>query len=370
MNLREDLRHWKTLVAFLVLCILAYRTGYADSVAPPPRVLLSPSLTPQADAEPEDSSRQHADAVDSRTPHGTGPLTLQQPQPVPSAKGISRVHVASHGCLGEHDALISTNGSRIEFYPYAPPYRFDHLLIHYADGDEVWGQPSYTSVDCPDSNRCQRAIFRLNPVWQACVPTGHLYEVRALDNRPVLLSSVLQVIDLTTGLSVNANLTILPVEAIPTDGILALELGELAEESGSFKETQHFIDIAAKSLEGTKDVRVRTDIEGSLRVASGNMQRDLGNYLQAFKYYSEAVQQYRSVQDHKNAADTLNKIAEAYRQLGDYPASVQWYDYSLQESQGAGDIDAQLTALLRLNFLSAQVGDLAAQAKYKNKVSD
>ena len=64
---------------------------------------------------------------------------------------------------------------------------------------------------------------------------------------------------------------------------------------------------------------------------------------------------------------TLNKIAEAYRQIGDYRASAQWYDYSLEESRRAGDVDAQMTALLRLYYLAAQIGDQSALAKYEQQ---
>ncbi len=317
---------------------------------------------------PENTNlRQRPDHTAAATPYETAPSTSQQPQAGRSPQSDFRSHVPARGCWNEHDVFVTPNGIRIEFYPHAYPYRFDHLLIHYANGDEIWGQPTYTSPDCPDSNRCQRASLRLNPTWRACVPSGHLYEIHTLDGRPVLMSSLFQVIDPATKLSVNLPLALAQAGNIPTNGVLALGLAELSEEAGAFEEAQRYIDVASRSLEGAPDPHLRTKIEGDLYVARGNLQRDLGSYAPAFEFYGRAVEKYRAVEDHKNAAATLNKIGEVYRQIGDYRASAQWYDYSLQESRQAGDVDVQMTALLRLYYLAAQIGDLSALAKYEQQ---
>jgi hypothetical protein len=123
------------------------------------------------------------------------PVQQQNPVAAPAAPRITLSHGPGHGCGSEHDSLNFPNGNHINFHPYAPPYRFDHLVIHYENGDSIWGKPSYNSTDCPDSSTCQRATFILNPTWNKCVPNGHLYEVVTLDGRPVLDSSLLQVID-------------------------------------------------------------------------------------------------------------------------------------------------------------------------------
>ncbi len=310
-----------------------------------------------ANAAPDQSQNTGQQISDlQQRPNATGPIITK----------YKTVHMPARGCWDEHDAFVSANGNRIEFYPRAYPYRFDHLLIHFANGDEIWGQPTYTSPDCPDSNRCQRAHLRLNPTWQACVPSGHLYEIRSLDDRAVLMSSHFQVIDSATKLSIDLNWALLAGK-IPTDGVLAIGLAELSEEAGDFEEAQRYIDVASRSLASVPDPHLRTEIAGDLYAARGNLQRDLGSYSQAFEYYGRAIEKYRSVEDHKTAAATLNKIAEAYRQIGDDRAATQWYDYSLEESRQARDIDAQMTALLRLYYLAAQIGDTSAQAKYEHQ---
>ena len=367
---RSLVRYRTTFGALLALFFLASCTIGANRRATSDR----PQQRSFASVDPENGVQQSAELQQRHDPTGsvtsqyeTGTSTLQAPQPAPSPQSGPRIHMAARGCWSEHDAFIFPNGNRIEFYPYAPPYRFDHLLIHFANGDEIWGQPRYASPDCPNSNRCQSASLRLNPAWQACVPSGHLYEIRTLDGRPVLMSSLFQVTDTATKLSVNLNLALAQAGNIPTNGLLALGLAELAEEAGAFEEAQRFIDVASRSLEGAADARLRTEIEANLDVASGNLRRDLGNYAQAFSFYGQAVEKYRSVEDHKNAAGTLIKIAEIYRQVGDFRAAAQWYDYSLQESQQAGDDDAQMTDLLRLYYVTGQIGDLSAQAKYEHQ---
>lgn len=126
---------------------------------------------------------------------GCAPVQQQQTQTGSPAPRVHVSHSPGQGCEGEHDAVEFSNGNYINFYPQAAPYRFDHLVLHYKNGDAIWGKPSYGSPDCLDSPRCQRATFISNPTWQKCAPQGHLLEVLTLDGRPVLNSSLLQVTD-------------------------------------------------------------------------------------------------------------------------------------------------------------------------------
>ncbi len=144
-------------------------------------------------------------------------------------------------------------------------------------------------------------------------------------------------------------------------------LGELAETSGDFAAAQSYLDDASRSLAEFTNARLRTQIEGGILTERGNIERDLGNYAHAFSFYTQAVEVYRSIADHKNAGLTLAKVAEIYRQIGDFRASAQWYDYALMESRQAGDDDAQTTDLLRLYYVAGQIGDLSAQANYERQ---
>lgn len=144
-------------------------------------------------------------------------------------------------------------------------------------------------------------------------------------------------------------------------------LGQVAETSGDFGTAQKYLDAASRSLGEFSNPRLRRQIEGSILLERGNIDRDLGDYTQAFAFYTQAVEAYRSIGDHKNAGMTLTKVAEVYRQIGDFPASAQWYDYSLQESRQAGDVDAQMTDLLRLYYVAGQIGDQSAQARYEQQ---
>lgn len=144
-------------------------------------------------------------------------------------------------------------------------------------------------------------------------------------------------------------------------------LGQLAETSGDFATAQNYLDAATRSLDQFTDAQQRRQTEAGILLERGNIERDRGNYLQAFDFYTQAIEAYRSVGNHNEAGATLAKVAEVYRQIGDYRASVQWYDYSLQESQQAADVDAQMTALLRLYYLAAQIGDRSAVVKYEQQ---
>ncbi len=144
-------------------------------------------------------------------------------------------------------------------------------------------------------------------------------------------------------------------------------LGQLAETSGDFAGAQHYLDAATRSLGQFADANLRRQTEASILLERGNIERDRGNYAPAFDFYTRAIEGYRSIGNRKEAGATLAKVAEVYRQIGDYQASAQWYDYSLQESQRAGDVDAQMTALLRLDYLAAQIEDRSALAKYEQE---
>jgi hypothetical protein len=104
-------------------------------------------------------------------------------------------HYAAVGCKGEHDT-ITLPGGHINAYPASPPNaQPEHIVLHYDNGTTIWGKPSYGSPDCTNYMTCRRATFILNPAWSQCSPQGHLYEVATLDGKPVLDSSLLQVID-------------------------------------------------------------------------------------------------------------------------------------------------------------------------------
>jgi CHAT domain-containing protein/tetratricopeptide (TPR) repeat protein len=145
-------------------------------------------------------------------------------------------------------------------------------------------------------------------------------------------------------------------------------LGQLAETSGDFATAQKYLDTASRSMREFNNPQLQRQIEGSILRERGDMERDLGNHAQAFEFYARSTEIYRSIGDHRNAGMTLAKVAEIYRQIGDFPASAQWYDYSLQESREAGDVDAQITDLLRLYYVAGQIGDHSAQAKYEQQL--
>lgn len=118
------------------------------------------------------------------------------PPPAPPPPSVEISHEPAHGKVGEHDRLDFGAGGYINAYPFWPPRgEPTFLVIHYNNGDTVWGEPSYSAPDCPDFTHCRRATFRINPTWKNGEPHGQLYEVVTLDGRPVLNSVVLQVID-------------------------------------------------------------------------------------------------------------------------------------------------------------------------------
>jgi len=108
-------------------------------------------------------------------------------------------HSAAKGCRGEHDTVYLA-GCHINAYPVWPPNaQPEHIVLHYDNsGEVIWGKPSYGAPECTDYMTCRRATFILNPTWNQCTPQGHLFEVITLDGKPVLESSLLQIIDPTT----------------------------------------------------------------------------------------------------------------------------------------------------------------------------
>jgi tetratricopeptide (TPR) repeat protein len=144
----------------------------------------------------------------------------------------------------------------------------------------------------------------------------------------------------------------------------------VAESSGDLEGAQNYFDVAYRSLGDTGDQRSRTTIEAALFTERGNIQRDLGNYAGSFEFYSQAVEKYRSIGDHKDAGTTLVKIAEVYRQIGDNKASVEWYQYALEESKEAGDLDEQLITLVRLGLLTGFMGDRSGSIIYGHQAEE
>ncbi len=121
-----------------------------------------------------------------------------QPQVAPPAppsvptSSVTVSHWPAHGCAGEHDMVSFGPNLYINAYPNWPPAgKPGHLVLHYANGDVIWGKPSYGAANCQTYETCQRATFIVNPIYQKCVPTGRTLEVVTLDGRPVLESSLL-----------------------------------------------------------------------------------------------------------------------------------------------------------------------------------
>ena len=141
-------------------------------------------------------------------------------------------------------------------------------------------------------------------------------------------------------------------------------LGVVAESSGDIEGAQNYLNAAYRSSGDISDQRNRTTIEAAILTEKANIQRDLGNYVESLRFYTQAVQKYRLIPDHKQAATTLIKIAEMYRQIGDNMACAHWYTYALQESQKADDVDGQSTALVGLGLLAWSMGDRAASNRY------
>jgi hypothetical protein len=107
-------------------------------------------------------------------------------------------HWAARGCKGEHDTINLAAG-HINAYPGWPPRaQPEFIVLHYDTGDVIWGKPSYQTPQCADFTTCRRATFILNPTWNQCSPSGHLYEVETFDGLPVLESSLLWVTDTST----------------------------------------------------------------------------------------------------------------------------------------------------------------------------
>jgi tetratricopeptide (TPR) repeat protein len=147
-------------------------------------------------------------------------------------------------------------------------------------------------------------------------------------------------------------------------------LGVVAETSADLEGAQKYFNDAYRYLASTGDQRLRTTIEANLFTERGNIQRDLGDYAGSFGFYTQAVEKYRSINDHKDAGTTLVKIAEVYRQIGDYNASAQWYGYALEESKEAGDFDGQSAALVRLGLLTWYMGDASASFRYGHQAEE
>jgi len=114
----------------------------------------------------------------------------------PAAPSVTVSHWPARGCAGAHDMVDFGPGGYINAYPGWPPNaQPDHIVIHYPNGDSIWGKPAYGTPDCADYMHCQRATFVIDPKWNKCVPAGHLLEVVTLDGQPVLDSSLLQIVD-------------------------------------------------------------------------------------------------------------------------------------------------------------------------------
>jgi hypothetical protein len=77
----------------------------------------------------------------------------------------------------------------MDAYPDWP--NLDHLMIHYSNGETIWGKPLYGTPNCANSYTCRQALFNINK--------GPILEVLTLDGKPVLDSSLLQITNPKTG---------------------------------------------------------------------------------------------------------------------------------------------------------------------------
>ncbi|MGB8412598.1 MAG: hypothetical protein WCE23_07215 [Candidatus Binatus sp.] len=77
----------------------------------------------------------------------------------------------------------------MDAYPDWP--NLDHLMIHYSNGDTIWGKPLYGTSNCANSYTCRQALFNINK--------GPTLEVLRLDGKPVLNSSLMQITYPKTG---------------------------------------------------------------------------------------------------------------------------------------------------------------------------
>jgi tetratricopeptide (TPR) repeat protein len=110
-------------------------------------------------------------------------------------------------------------------------------------------------------------------------------------------------------------------------------LGLLAETSGDFNSADKYFDAASRSLgRSTNDRRLRGGIEGSILAERGNIERDLGNYAEAFGFYTKAIEAFRSITDHKLAGWTLAQVAEVYRQIGFFERRLNGTHTPLQKA--------------------------------------
>ena len=151
----------------------------------------------------------------------------------------------------------------------------------------------------------------------------------------------------------------------PSYAAALVGLSQLAETSGDLEAAQKYLNGASHSLGNfTTNGQLQIQMEGEIFTERGDIERDLGNYAEAFGLYMKGIENYRSIADHKEADTTLTKIAEVYRQIGDNRDSASWYEYALQEAKEAGNIDGEITALLRLSVLAWSTGDQAASYKY------
>jgi len=219
--------------------------------------------------------------------------------------GSHRIHLGAQGCDGEHDALNFPNGNYIAFYPYAPPNRFDHLVIHYANGT-IWGKPSYGSPDCPDSARCRRATFRINSTWQNCVASSRLFEIVALDEQPIFKSRLLQVIDPATKATVTLSMAVAQAADIPVTAYFAIGLAQLELASGDIDAAEHYLEHA---------VHLTPNVSG-VHLALGIAYGQEGHFEKAIKEFNEAIRlQPNNFWAYVDLADALGRSKHSQEEI-------------------------------------------------------
>ena len=115
------------------------------------------------------------------------------------------------------------------------------------------------------------------------------------------------------------------------------------------------IDTVKLSLEGYRKIRATANIGSALRILS-NIYDDQGDYENAFKTSSEALEIFKGNKDDHNAILSLVQMGALYKSIGDYETAMHFYNLAADLHPGRGSYPYR--------ELHHRIGDLyAAQAQ-------
>jgi hypothetical protein len=167
------------VLPIIALCVAL--TACASQQANPPANTSSGTVTPCPDPPIVGDTCVVFDWTKAQTFVDPQPLLGNAPQPnaqlIPAAQNDPA-----------HYRFTLSNGW-MDAYPDWP--NLDHLMIHYGNGETIWGKPLYGTPNCANSYTCRQALFNINK--------GPILEVLTLDGKPVLDSSLLQITYPKTG---------------------------------------------------------------------------------------------------------------------------------------------------------------------------